>query len=122
MRTFAAALLALAGTAALAQGQPQTNPFNAQLRALDPLRRMASIRRAVISSGGRCTRVTIAQDDGLYGNLAKWSVRCGTDGDYAIFLGPGGEVQMRECSELKGLKLPACTLPPPAPAEAPKRR
>ena len=108
----------LAGVAAWATpgAQPAaapafTNPFNEQLRRLDPVNKMAAIRRSVTTYGERCGRVTAVNDDGRYNNLGKWSVRCVPGGDYALFIGPDQSVQVRACDQEASLKLPACTLP-----------
>lgn len=103
---LAAAVLAAAGP------PPRTNPFNERLRALDPLDRVAALRRSVTSAGERCTRVTFYRDEGAYNNLGRWSVRCTPGGDYGVFLGPDASVQVRTCETMAELKLPACNLPP----------
>ena len=43
-----------------------------------------------------------------------WTARCNgatpKEGpyDYAVFVGPDGDVQVRPCADLAGLKLPTC--------------
>lgn len=100
-----AAALSLAAPA-LAQFSP--NPFNDQMRKLSPADRAGALRRAVTLDGQRCGRMQSGFYRGMYGNLAYWQARCIPGGDYGVFVGPGGEVQVRRCDELKALKLPEC--------------
>lgn len=108
----AALLIAMPATAA----QP-ANPFVARLLAMNDLQRRAVLRGALGDSGERCRRVEVAQARGPYHNLFMWSVRCSPSGDFGMFVGPDGSVQVRTCGDLAKLGLPACGLPaalPPA--------
>lgn len=107
MRTFAALACGLI-LAPPALAQPVANPFNARMRALSPADRAGALRRAVTLENQRCGRMTSGFYRGAYGNLAYWQARCKPGGDYAVFVGPGGEVQVRRCEEMKALKLPEC--------------
>jgi hypothetical protein len=40
-----------------------------------------------------------------------WSARCDRGGDYAVYIGPDGSVQVRPCADAAKLKLPACRIP-----------
>lgn len=84
--------------------------FSDQFAQLDPLRRAAVMRRAVIDSGQRCGRVTNITKQGAYKNMAMWSARCAPGGDYAAFIGLDGSVQVRPCADLAKLKLPLCQI------------
>lgn len=108
MKTTLFAILALVGSAAFAAPQPP-NPYNQQLAKLPDLQRRAVFRRAVLDSGQRCKRVDKSLQQGGYRNLIMWTVRCAAPGgDYGVFVGPDGSVQVRPCRDLKGLKLPVC--------------
>jgi hypothetical protein len=104
LTAFAAALILAAP--ALAQISP--NPFNDQMRKLSPADRAGALRRAVTMENQRCGRMSTGFYRGMYGNLAYWQARCQPGGDYGVFVGPGGEVQVRRCDEMKALKLPEC--------------
>lgn len=109
---FATALTAFAAGLTLAAApvvaQPAPNPFSDRMRALSPADRAGALRRAVTLENQRCGRMSSGFYRGNYGNLAYWQARCKPGGDYAVFVGPGGEVQVRRCEELATLKLPAC--------------
>ncbi|USI74408.1 hypothetical protein [Sphingomonas morindae] len=125
MRSIAACAAALLLSApALAAPPPRPNAFNAQLRALSPADRAGALRRAVTLANQRCGRLAQSVDRGQYGNLGFWQVRCVPGGDYAVFTGPDGSVQVRGCADMAALKLPACVAmkPEPAPPPAPRRR
>ncbi len=106
MRIPTALIAALAMTAPALAAAP--NPFNDQLKALSLVNRNGALRRAVTLEGLRCGRLAPSLYRGMYGNLGYWQARCTPGGDYAIFVGYGGEVQVRACADLRTLKLPVC--------------
>jgi hypothetical protein len=110
---FALAAIVSATTAAAA---PPPNSFSERLRALPDLQRRAALRAAINDSAGSCGRVEAAELVGPYRNLVMWNVRCTRGGDYGLFIGPDGSVQVRTCDDLAKLKLPTCRLPAAAPA------
>lgn len=123
------ALSALSASLALALLAPppahaqSAEVFSQRLGQLAPMQRLATLRRAVIDAGNLCRRPSDASQHGRWKNLVMWSVRCTPGGDYAVFLGPSGYVQVRRCEQLRQLKLPQCTLPPAKPAApAPRPR
>lgn len=110
--------------AAPAFAQPAGGPANSyaeRLSRLDDLQRRAALRGALVNSGQRCGRIDAAAPSGRLRNLVMWSARCTPGGDYGIFIGPDGSAQVRTCSDLVKLRLPACHLPAPR-ADAAKRR
>lgn len=110
--TSAAVLLGLIlAVPALAAPAGDVNPFGARMRLLAPADRDGALRRAVTLEGQRCGRLSTSRDRGAYGNLAAWQVRCAPGGDYTVFLGGNGEVQVRRCADMARLKLPACVAP-----------
>ena len=46
---------------------------------------------------------------GTYKNLDEWMARC-PDRDWAIFAGPDGSAQVRDCKDLAGSGLPPCAI------------
>lgn len=104
---IATALIAASALAAPALAAP-SNPFNDRLKSLSLVDRNGALRRAVTLEGQRCGRLAPSVYRGMYGNLGLWQVHCTPGGDYGVFVGYGGEVQVRGCADMKTLKLPAC--------------
>ncbi|HEX7929713.1 MAG TPA: hypothetical protein VF470_02225 [Sphingomicrobium sp.] len=69
-----------------------------------------ALRRAIYDSGQKCNTVTTAGYVQEYGNLSMWTASCASDRSFAVFVGPDGSVQVRDCKETEQLKLPACTI------------
>ena len=69
-----------------------------------------ALRRAIYDSGSTCNTVTKAGYVQEYGNLSMWTASCASERDFAIFVGPDGSVQVRDCKEVEQLKLPACVI------------
>lgn len=113
MRAWMAMLIGSALAApALAAPPPGPNPFNDRLARLSPVDRAGAMRRAVTMGGGRCGRLDAARYRGAWGNLRLWQAHCTPGGDYGVFVGPAGEVQVRTCGEMRTLKLPQCAAKP----------
>jgi len=109
MRAWTAGLIGLLLTApALAAPVDTANPFNAKLLQLRPADQQGALSRAIVDDGNHCGRVTSSAYRGPYGNLGMWVVRCKPGGDFGVFTGPDGSVQVRPCADLVRLKLPAC--------------
>ena len=97
------------------QNVPSIKPQSAyveQLRALSPQNRDLALRRAVQDSGQSCKRITSSQETGAYKNMASWTARCEGGRDWAIFIAPNGEAQVRSCRHMEQLGLPGCGKPP----------
>jgi hypothetical protein len=79
-----------------------------KLKGLSELNRGLALRRAIQDTGGTCKKV----DQGLfqqdYENLSMWVARCSDGNDWAIFIAPNGDVQVRDCKHAETLGLPAC--------------
>jgi hypothetical protein len=84
------------------------NPFNQKLLQLRPADQYGALRRAITDNGEPCGRLTKGVYRGPFGNLGYWVARCKPGGDYGVFAGSDGSVQVRNCAEMKGLKLPDC--------------
>lgn len=106
-RAFAIAAV-IVMTAAPALAAPPSNPYSDRLEKLTDIQRKAAMRRAVLDSGQYCKRVDWTAKQQRYKNLVMWVARCNPGGDKAVYIGPDGSVQVRDCKEAVQLKLPAC--------------
>ena len=84
------------------------------LHKLSPDMLKVGLRRALYDSGRTCQTVTEAGYVQEFGNLSMWTASCNSGRRYAIFVGPDGSAQVRDCAEMQALKLPACTIAKPA--------
>ena len=75
----------------------------------EPYRHIA-LRRAIYDAGRACKTVTKSGYVQEYGNLSMWTASCASDRSFAIFVGPDGSVQVRDCRETEQLKLPSCII------------
>jgi hypothetical protein len=80
-----------------------------QLHKLDAFNLAIGLKRAISDAGYHCKRVTDAGFVGTYKNLDEWMARC-PDRDWAIFAGPDGSAQVRDCKDLPGSGLPLCEI------------
>lgn len=87
-----------------------TNPHVDQLKSLSELNRGLGLRRAVRDSGQRCKSVETSGYQEDYKSMSMWTIRC-SDGEYAIFIAPTGDVQVRQCRQMPTLGLPGCRFP-----------
>jgi hypothetical protein len=73
-----------------------------------------ALKRAIFDAGYRCTRVTDAGFVGNYENLDMWVARCvaqdKSERDWAVFTGPDGSAQVRDCKDVPGSGLPECKI------------
>lgn len=81
-----------------------------QLFKLNDLNRAIALKRAIYDSGYRCQRVTKSGFVGSYKNLDMWMVSCADGRDWAIFTGPDGSAQVRDCKDIPGSGLPDCMI------------
>ena len=75
----------------------------------EPYRHIA-LRRAIYDAGRSCRTVTKSGYVQEYGNLSMWTASCADGKSWAIFVGPDGSAQVRDCKENAQLKLPTCTI------------
>lgn len=84
-----------------------------QLHQLDALNLAIGLKRAIYDAGFACKTITDAGFVGEYRNLDMWMARC-TDGrqqrEWAIFAGPDGSAQVRDCKDIPGTGLPDCAI------------
>ena len=110
-------VLALAGCGEQAAEAPAetrkmtaSSPFVDQLKGLSELNRGLALRRAIQDSGSACKKVEQSGYQEDYKNLSMWTVRCSDTKDWAIFIAPNGDVQVRKCTDAAQLQLPACRI------------
>src|SRR5438132_10259056 len=113
-------LLAMLALAACQQPQAPANQRHIkvrgaeqdQLHQLDALNLAIALKRAIYDAGYTCKRVTDAGFVGVYENLDIWMAHCvyerGTPRDWAVFAGPDGSAQVRDCKDMVGSGLPQC--------------
>lgn len=122
-RISIAGLLSCLALAACDNGQPQSTNQPAirvvsseqqQLHQLDAFNLAIGLKRAIYDAGFTCKRITDAGFVGTWKNLDEWTAHCvydnGSSRDWAIFAGPDGSAQVRDCKDVVGTGLPACTI------------
>ena len=84
------------------------------LHQLDAFNLAIGLKRAIYDAGYTCKRVTDAGYVGTYQNLDMWMARCtydnGSSRDWAVFAGPDGSAQVRDCKDVVASGLPACEI------------
>lgn len=116
-RILIPAIAALTATACN-QSQPSAPPQTIEVRSaeqdrlhsLDAFNLAIALKRAVFDLGYTCQRVERAGFVGKYKNLDMWTAHCSDGRDWAIFAGPDGSAQARDCKDLAGTEVPACDI------------
>ena len=117
-------LIVLAALAGCNKGQPQQaqqptikvqSEEQKQLHKLDAFNLAIGLKRAVYDAGYTCKRITDAGFVGTYKNLDMWTAHCvydkGAARDWAIFAGPDGSAQVRDCKDITPQSgLPECKI------------
>ncbi|HKP34041.1 MAG TPA: hypothetical protein VJT70_04595 [Sphingomicrobium sp.] len=84
------------------------------LHKLNALNLAIALKRAIYDAGYTCKRITDAGFVGTYKNLDMWMAHCVYDKassrDWAIFAGPDGSAQVRDCRDVPGTGLPECAI------------
>ena len=118
---MALALSACGDTSPPGNGGIQINIANEgsdRLKALNPLNKRVGLLRAINQSGFRCRGgVLTGAYQQQYQNLAMWVALCGDGNNYAVFIAPSEDLQVRNCTEHAALSLPACRRVPPLPRD-----
>lgn len=86
-------------------------PEQDQLHQLKAFDLAIALKRAIYDAGYSCKRVTDGGFVGEYKNLDMWMATCGegaTKRDWAVFIGPDGSAQVRDCKDVPGSGLPEC--------------
>jgi hypothetical protein len=85
-----------------------------QLHQLDAFNLAIGLKRAIYDAGYTCKRVTDAGFVGTWKNLDMWMAHCvydrGPPRDWAVFAGPDGGAQVRDCKDIPGSGLPDCVI------------
>jgi hypothetical protein len=85
-----------------------------QLHKLDAFNLAIGLKRAIYDAGYTCKRVTDAGFVGPWKNLEMWVAHCeyekGPPRNWAVFAGPDGGAQVRDCRDIPGSGLPDCTI------------
>jgi hypothetical protein len=85
-----------------------------QLQRLDAFNLAIGLKRAIYDAGYTCNRITDAGFVGAWQNLDMWVAHCvydkGATRDWAIFAGPDGSAQVRDCRDVPGSGLPDCVI------------
>jgi hypothetical protein len=123
MRTrYIGLLAALALSACGDEQQAQNNQATIKVRAqeqeqlhkLDAFNLAIGLKRAIYDAGYTCNRITDAGFVGTWQNLDMWMARCvynkGLTRNWAIFAGPDGSAQVRDCRDVPGSGLPDCVI------------
>jgi hypothetical protein len=121
MRHLAFPALAALALAACSDGQQQqaaTNQPTIEVRSaeqdglhtLEAINLAIALKRAIYDAGFTCKRVTDAGFIGKYKNLDMWMARCSEGRDWAVFAGPDGSAQVRDCKDLPGTGVPLCKI------------
>ena len=123
MRRTLILALGLAALAACDDGaQPPANQTRIKVRSaeqdalltLNAMNLGIALKRAIYDAGYTCKRVTDAGFVGPWKNLDMWTAHCvydkGTPRDWAIFAGPDGSAQVRDCRDVPGSGLPDCVI------------
>ena len=110
-----AASLAVTGCDSEEPAQP-TQPIRVrgeaqqELHGLNDLNRAIGLKRAIRDAGYRCQRVTRSGFVGPYDNLDMWMAACDDGRDWAVFVGPDGSAQVRDCKDVASFGLPKCAI------------
>ena len=80
------------------------------LHTLNALNLSIALKRAIYAAGYACRRVTDAGFVEPYDNLDMWTATCDNGRQWAIFAGPDGSAQVRDCKDIPGTGLPECVI------------
>ena len=121
-RTASIALAAALMLTACGDNSPQQNVTHIkvqsqeqiQLHQLDAFNLAIGLKRAIYDAGYTCKQITDAGFVGTWKNLDMWMAHCtydrGPPRDWAIFAGPDGGAQVRDCKDVPGSGLPDCVI------------
>lgn len=85
-------------------------PEQDRLYQLDALNLAIALKHAIYDAGFTCRRVTDGGFVARYENLDMWTATCDDNRQWAIFAGPDGSAQVRDCKDVAASGLPACTV------------
>jgi hypothetical protein len=93
------------------------NPGSDRLKSLSSLNQRIGLWRAIRSDGKTCGGVLSLGYQQQHGELAMWVVLCDGGRNWAVFIAPNEDVQVRDCRENVQLGLPACRPVPALPPD-----
>lgn len=111
-----APLLALAACGSQPQprdAEPQIrirSPEQDRLHQLGEIDLAITLKRAIYAAGYACKRVETAGFVAAHENLDMWMASCTDKRDWAIFAGPDGSAQVRDCVDVPRFGLPECKI------------
>jgi hypothetical protein len=120
MRAIITAVAALSLAACGDSGQDQApaqkikvrGPEQDRMHQLDAFNLAIALKHAIYDAGYACKRVTGGGFVATYENLDMWMATCtddrGLTRDWAVFTGPDGSAQVRDCKDVPGSGLPVC--------------
>jgi hypothetical protein len=77
-----------------------------------------ALKRAILQSGYKCQRVETAGFVAKHQNLDMWTATCSEGRRWAVFAGPDGSAQVRDCVDVPRFGLPECRVSKPPRAAA----
>jgi|SRR4051812_42301980 len=90
------------------------SPEQQQLHQLDAVNLAIGLKRAIFDAGYSCKTIIDAGYVGTWKNLDEWTAHCiydnGTSRDWAVFAGPDGSAQVRDCKDVIATGLPPCVI------------
>lgn len=118
MKTIVPLLLAATLLGACDNGAPQRTappiqvrgPEQDKLHQLGAFNLAIALKRAIYNAGFTCQRLTDGGFVGTYKNLDMWTATCADGRHWAIFAGPDGSAQVRDCKDVAAGGLPACVV------------
>ncbi len=85
-----------------------TGEAQQSLHTASDLNRAIALKRAIYDAGYRCSRITRSGYVADYRNLEMWKASCADGRDWAVFIGPDGSAQVRDCKDVASVGLPEC--------------
>jgi hypothetical protein len=85
-------------------------PDQDRLHQLDAFNLAIALKHAIYDAGFTCRRVTGGGFVAQYENLDMWTASCDDGRQWAIFAGPDGSAQVRDCKDVAESGLPACNV------------
>jgi predicted small lipoprotein YifL len=112
-----------AGKSAAKHIRIRNDPHEELLALPDRLRRIGLLR-AIRDTGNRCPKRVEPNPvyQGDYRGMALWTARCDNNRQYAVFIAPNEDVQVRRCEDMAQLGLPTCRPLPEARPDPPRPR
>ena len=81
-----------------------------RLHTLDAFNLAIALKHAIYDAGFTCRQVTGGGFVAKYENLDMWTATCSDKRQWAIFAGPDGSAQVRDCKDVAASGLPACNV------------